>query len=367
MKILFDHQCFTIQNYGGISRYFTGLIEEFSIDSDINTSLALKYSNNFYLRNKKYFNGKSFLATHNFKGQKSVLHLLNKTNSISQIKTNRFDLLHPTYYNPYFVQTIDKRPFVITVFDMIHEIFPDSIHWFDKTASQKKYLIPRATKIIAISKNTKKDLVERLNVPPEKVEVIYLATHITKEIALTKEKLRLPERYILYVGGRNYYKNFRNILLAFKNITKTDDTICLVCSGGGTFNDAEKELFINYGLTNKLLYRNADDTTLATLYSNALLFVFPSLYEGFGIPVIEAMNCDCPMALSNISSLPEIGAEAAIYFNPNDIIDMQNQIAKIIYDDTLRNKLIENGKIRRKDFSWAKTANETKNFYMHSL
>lgn len=367
MKILFDHQCFTIQNYGGISRYFTGLIEEFSIDGDINTSLALTYSNNFYLRNKKYFNGKSFLANHNFKGQKSVLHLINKTNSIFQIKNNSFDLLHPTYYNPYFVQTIDKRPFVITVFDMIHEIFPDSIHWFDKTASQKKYLLPRATKIITISKNTKKDLVERLNVPPEKVEIIYLATHITKEIALTKDKLRLPERYILYVGGRNYYKNFKNVLLAFKSITKTDDTLFLVCAGGGTFNQVEKEIFKNYGLTNQILYNNADDTSLATLYSNALLFVFPSLYEGFGIPVLEAMNCDCPMALSNTSSLPEIGADAAIYFNPYDSIDIQNQIGKVIYDAALRNKLIESGKVRRKNFSWMKTAAETKSLYENSI
>jgi len=367
MKILFDHQCYTIQNFGGISRYFTGLLEEFSKDSNINPSLAVKYSNNFYLKDKNYTRVKSFLAEQNFRGQKLILHLINKTNSISKINNYNYDLFHPTYYNPYFLSTIQKRPFVITVFDMIHEIFPDIVNRFDNSAMQKKITIPKAAKVIAISHSTKKDLVRLLSIPPERVEVIYLATHITNELAMSKGSLQLPERYVLYVGGRNYYKNFNNFLLAFKEIIKNDDSLFLVCAGGGIFNETEKEFIRLNELTNRILHRNANDSALATLYSNAVLFVFPSFYEGFGIPVIEAMNCNCPIALSNTSSLPEIGENAAIYFDPNDPVDMKSKITQVIYDKTLRNKLIENGSIRSKDFSWTKTAAETKRFYENSI
>jgi glycosyltransferase involved in cell wall biosynthesis len=228
-------------------------------------------------------------------------------------------------------------------------------------------LVAKAEKIHTISRNTHKDLIEILKVPEEKIVVIYHGSSISKSYALKSEFLKIPERYILYVGSRNYYKNFSNAITAFRELIKNDNELFLVCAGGGRFEEREIQLFKEFNLIDKILHRPADDVALATLYSNAILFVFPSLYEGFGIPALEAMNCDCPIALSNVSSLPEIGGDAAIYFNPNDPKDICNQMSKIIYDDNFRNQLIEKGKERRKEFSWQKTASETIKLYEQCL
>ncbi len=363
MKVLFDHQCFTNQDYGGISRYFISIMNEFEYITDISYSLALKYSNNFYVHQDNRFKVKKFFADYNFRGKKFTSHLLNIQNSKSLIRKNNYDVFHPTYYNPYFLKSLKDKPFILTVYDMTHELFPEIVHWFDKTAEQKKFLVKKAKKIIAISHNTKKDLINILKVSPDDIEVVHLASTIDKTMNYNANYLQLPSRYILYVGSRYYYKNFNNTLIAFKELVKNDDELFLICSGGGKFTEKEIKLFDENNLSNKILHRPADDNSLATLYSNAILFIFPSLYEGFGIPALEAMNCDCPLALSNVSSLPEVGGDAAIYFNPNDPSDISRVLTNVIYNDSLRNDLIKKSKERRKEFSWYKTATETKKVY----
>ncbi|WP_304131411.1 glycosyltransferase family 1 protein [Ignavibacterium album] len=363
LKVLYDHQCFSYQEYGGVSRYFIELIKHIKLSGNAQSELALKYSNNQYLEELKEINSKSFLKGKKFTGKTTLLNFLNKRSSKKQIRKGNFDIFHPTYYDPYFLKEISSKPFVITVYDMTHEIFPDSVNKFDKTAENKKILVDKSKKIIAISENTKKDLIRILNVPSEKVEVIYLASSLKKATGLDKTYLNLPDRYILYVGSRKYYKNFKNALLAFEELVKNDDNLFLVCSGGGKFGREELGLFKSKNLMSKILYRPADDISLSILYSNALTFLFPSFYEGFGIPVLEAMNCDCPLALSNVSSLPEIGADAANYFDPYDYMDIYNTLSSIIYNNSNREKLIEAGRKRRINFSWIKTTNETIKLY----
>ncbi len=367
MKVLYDHQCFSMQEYGGISRYFHHLIKELKKDDEMIVDLSLKYSNNHYIDSDESTRVENFLGLNKFKGKKILLEQVNRQESIKTIKRNDFDIFHPTYYNSYFIKHLGNKPFILTVFDLTHEIFPHIAHRMDKTIKFKKLLAKDAKKIIAISQSTKNDLINLLKVDPEKIEVIHLAASINREMAVKADDLELPERYILYVGSRNYYKNFNNVLMAFKELVRNDDSLFLICGGGGQFNEAEMELFKENDLSDKILHRHADDVSLATLYSNAILFAFPSLYEGFGIPVLEAMNCNCPMALSNSSSLPEVGGDAAIYFDPNDSKDISNQMSKIIYDNVLRKKIIEKGNTRRENFSWQKTAIETKKLYEQSL
>ncbi|MCJ7552722.1 MAG: glycosyltransferase family 4 protein [Ignavibacteriaceae bacterium] len=367
MKVLYDHQCFSMQEYGGISRYFYHLIKEFKKDDEMFVDLSLRYSNNHYINSDESTRARNFLGTKNFKGKKILLEQVNRQESIKTIKRNDFDIFHPTYYNSYFLKHLGNKPFILSVFDMTHEIFPHIAHRMDKTIEYKKLLVKNAKRIIAISQNTKNDLINLLKADPEKIEVIRLASSINREMALKPSDLKLPERYILYVGSRNYYKNFNNVLMAFKELVKNYDSLFLICGGGGMFNDAEIELFRKNDLSGKILHRHADDVSLATLYSNAILFAFPSLYEGFGIPVLEAMNCNCPMVLSNSSSLPEVGGDAAIYFDPNDSKDISNQMSKIIYDAILRKDLMAKGEAWRKKFSWQKTAIETKKLYEQSL
>ncbi len=363
LKILYDHQCFSNQEYGGVSRYFVELMKHINLLGIAKSELALKYSNNLYLEELRRINSKTFLKGKKFTGKTTLLNFLNKRNSKKQIRKGNFDILHPTYYDPYFLKDISDKPFVITVYDMTHEIFPDSVNKFDKTAQYKKLLVNNSKKIIAISENTKKDIVKILNVPEDKIEVIYLASSLSKSMNVEREKLQLPERYILFVGNRKYYKNFSNTVLAFEELVKNDDQLYLVCAGGGSFGKEELDLFKRKNLFNRILHRPADDASLSTLYSNALVFIFPSFYEGFGIPALEAMNCDCPLALSNVSSLPEIGADAAVYFDPHNPIDICNAISSVIYDNNKTEKLIEAGRKRRENFSWIKTTNETIQLY----
>jgi glycosyltransferase involved in cell wall biosynthesis len=325
--------------------------------------LSLNFSNNHYLDEINEIKVKSFFKNKKFLGKLTLTNYLNTPGSIFQIIKNDFDIFHPTYYRPYFIKFLKKKPFVLTVYDMTHELFPESVHRFDKTSEHKKILVKKAERIIAISHNTKNDLVRLLNVPEEKIEVIHLASSLDKKFSLSKDKINLPERYILFVGTRKKYKNFQNLLLAFNNLSKIDENLYLICSGGGNFSEDEKIKFQELGLAKKIFYKPADDISLATLYSNALTFVFPSLYEGFGIPVLEAMNCDCPVVLSNVSSLPEIAQDAAIYFDPKDVNDITRALSDVVFDIQKREELINKGRARRENFSWLKTAKETIKLY----
>lgn len=363
MRILYDHQCFVQQQYGGVSRYHFQLIKELNKLSDVDARLSLKYSNNFYINEDKSFDVKKFFPDNKFYFKRTILDYINRISTNRTLEKGDYDIFHPTYFNPYFLEHINNKPFVITVYDCIHEKYPEIANSIDKTLENKRILIANANMILAISGNSKNDLIQLYNVSPEKIEVVYLAASINKQMALPKEKLNLPERYLLYVGNRDFYKNFNNFLLAIEPLLKDNPELFLIAAGGGKFNASELKLFEIKNLKNKILYKPADDTSLATLYKNALAFVFPSLYEGFGIPALEAMNCDCPVVMSNTSSLPEVGGEAAIYFNPTKQDDIREKIASVIFNEELREDLIRKAAVQRNNFSFKRTALKTKEAY----
>lgn len=363
LKILYDHQCFSNQDFGGISRYFVELIKNINKHDLAQTKLSLVFSNNNYLTEIEAIKTKSFFKDKKFTGKVTLLNYVNTPNTIIELLKNDYDIFHPTYYRPYFLNFLGNKPFILTVHDMIHELYPQTVNRFDKTAKYKRILVNKAKKIITVSHNTKNDLIKILNVPEQKVEVIHLASSIKKKFAISKENFNLPDRYILYVGNRKSYKNFQNLLLAFVKLSQIDDNLHLICSGGGGFNSEEKIKFKEFGLTSKIIHKPADNVTLATLYANSLAFVFPSFYEGFGIPVIEALNCDCPLVLSNVSSLPELAKDAAIYFDPKDVNDIISAISQVIFNEDNRQQLIKKGRERKENFSWLKTARQTIKLY----
>ncbi len=367
MKVLYDHQCFTQQQYGGVSRYHYQLIKELSKLQDVEVTLSLKYSNNFYIKEDESFEVKQFFPNHNFYLKRTLLDYLNRFSTNHALKDGDYDIFHPTYYNPYFLNHINNKPFIITVYDSIHEKYPEIINSIDKTLENKKVLLYKAGLILAISNSTKNDLIRLYNLPPEKIEVVYLAASLNKEMSVNKEQLNLPQKYLLYVGNRDFYKNFNNFLLAVEALLRDNSDIFLISAGGGVFNADELKLFESKKLKNKILYKSADDTSLATLYSNALAFVFPTLYEGFGIPALEAMNCDCPVIMSNTSSLPEVGGDAAIYFDPTKIDDMQKKIESVVFNKELRTELLSKAILQRNKFSFEKTANQTLEVYKRFL
>ncbi|MDA8871748.1 glycosyltransferase family 4 protein, partial [Flavobacteriaceae bacterium] len=232
----------------------------------------------------------------------------------------------------------------------------------DKTSENKKLLATKASRIIAISESTRQDLIEIFNINPSKIEVIYLANSLQLD-KNAENKIKLPKKYILYVGSRGGYKNFMNFLSSVTKILNSENNLHLVCAGGGKFDDQENTYISKNNLENKLLQFNIDDKTLSYFYSNAKAFIFPSLYEGFGIPVLEAFACGCPLICSNTSSLPEIASDAAVYFDPSDEKSIHIAVLDVLKDHELRTSMIKKGYKRLEYFSWEKTAQKTKNLY----
>ncbi len=383
MKVLFDHQIFAEQNYGGISRYYFELIRHLNSNPGIEAELSLKYSDNTYLKDQGG-KGLEVLPLNAILGNKdserlrkraertllamgvlrneNVSRRKNLSSSIRRLQNYDYDIFHPTYYDTYYIQSL-RRPLVITVYDMIHELYPEHFPLGDEIRKKKKQLIHRADAIIAISNETKRDIITFYDVDPGKVTVIYLGNPLEGlggEIAFP---LSLPKRYLLYVGKRNGYKNFYFTVLALEKLLKNDDSMTLVCAGGGIFDQQEARLLAGLGLANKVFHHRADDAALKQLYTQACLFILPSLYEGFGLPLLEAMNCGCPVLASNKGALPEIGGDAVLYYEPKDAAALVLAVKKITGDERLRTTLKARGLKQALKYSWANTAQQTLTLY----
>jgi len=363
MKVLYDHQIFTSQIYGGISRYFFELIKHFKNNNETKYELSLKYSNNYYLKKLNNLSYKTFLENYSFKGKYRLLNILNKKVSKEYISKGDYDIFHPTYYDPYFLDYIGRKPFVLTIYDMIHEIYPEMFSSKDKTSERKKTLAQKATKIIAISENTKRDIIKFLGIGENKIEVIYLGNSFNINKDDKTINIMTPRKYILFVGSRRGYKNFELFIEAISPLLNDDVKLNVVCAGGGKFNDMEIEKLKNLKIKDKVFYYSGSDSVLAYLYQKAVAFIFPSLYEGFGIPILESFTFGCPAICSRTSSLPEVAGDAAIYFDPTDKLSILNNIHKVIYNDELKKQLISKGVERVKEFTWEKTAKKTKMLY----
>ena len=369
MKILYDHQIYDTQKVGGISRYFSELMKFNSF-----SELSLNYTNNIYLQDKYFQNYNiqynyfdNFFFHLKFRGKTRLFNLYNKLShkdnkSISKnyLKKSNFDIFHPTYYDPYFLNYLKKKPFILTIHDMIHELFKEYFISDIKTIKNKKRLIFAANRIIAISENTKKDIIKLFPAVKEKITVIYHGSsfqQINEDIP--------KNNYILFTGAREIYKNFNSFLQAIAPLL-IKYNLNLICTGQ-PFTHNEKKLINNLQIKDKISFIFASESQLLELYSKATAFVFPSLYEGFGIPVLEAFASNCPAIISNTSSLPEIGGDAAVYFDPYSIDDMRNTIELVITSPELQKEMIKKGKELVKQFTWEKCARETMEVYKSLL
>lgn len=354
VKILIDNQVFENQKFGGISRYFRNL----QVDNDSIQRMEL-FVQKIPKKNGLSKRVQSKLKRTLFNEKQTVLDKYDFYNS--QISDLQFDIFHPTYYDNYFLQQLNK-PFVLTVHDMIHEKYAE---YFQKSQDSfnKRKLCNAAAKIIAISNSTKNDLIDIFNIPKEKIEVIYHGTSFDSVIAIIPNFDFQYSRYLLYTGNRSIYKNFLTFLIAISPILKYNKNLHLVCTGPD-FTAIENRWIEELEIKDKVIsYFCQSDGELVHLYKNAECFVFPSLYEGFGFPLLEAFACNCPVISSPGGSLKEIAGNAAVYFDPKDIISIRNSIQNVISDSTLKLELIEAGKIRLKDFSWEKCHKETMDLY----
>ena len=359
MNIVYDHRIFSWQEYGGISRYFYELAKRVGNTRTFTASIVAPFHVNRYLLG----GGVDVNGVHipKIKNSGRILSTLNDLISPVPIRLSQPDVLHETYYCK---RSLAPRgcPSLVTVFDMTHEKFPEHLLSRDKTSEIKRAAVRRADHVICISENTQRDLIDIAGIPIEKTTVIHLGFTVTdQEEHVQLQVGTLP--FLLYVGPRGGYKNFDALLAAYASSPILRGDFSLVAFGGGRFTSVEEEKIRALGLTGSVMQVAGDDALLTSLYKRSAAFVYPSLYEGFGIPLLEAMSCDCPVVCSNASSIPEVAGDAASYFNPADVDSIRTAIESVVVSSDVQNTLVLRGRERIGHFSWDKTANETMKIY----
>ncbi|MBD3749168.1 MAG: glycosyltransferase family 4 protein [Sphingobacteriales bacterium] len=359
LKVFFDHQKFSTQKYGGISRYFANIIEEIKRNEEFDYLLGVLNSQNHYIKDQPLALNQAFF-THILNGGMKRFKL-NEWYCDYLLKRNHFDVFHPTYYDPYFIKNL-KKPFVTTIHDMTYERLPEYFWVMDTLTTEKRISVERADKIIAISETTKSDLLKYIDTDESKVEVIYHGIDIATPLKFESIP-NLPSNYLLFIGDRSGYKNFYLFLNAYEQISKKYPDIHLVLTGGGNLVGADVEIIHRLKLKDKVHHYHVSDEQLNYLYQNTLLFIYPSLHEGFGLPILEAFKANCPILLSDTECFREIAQDAASFFSPHSLEDLIFQIEKLIADEATRKDLMVRGNKRLLDFPIEKSVKQTLDLY----
>ncbi len=364
LKVLFDAQIFRQQRYGGISRYCCELTTRLADEPGVQPLIVAPHHRNEYL---PALPPQLVVGWHmkHWKRFGKLSRFLARRVEARTLERQQPDLIHATYYwaSP-LAHSRAKR--VLTVYDMIHERFPEHFPPGEPTAAAKKRAVAEADHVICISHSTRRDLVAMLGVPEHKVSVTHLAAQMVRP-AGAPAGLADQAPYLLYVGDRGGYKNFIAVVKALCASAAMRD-LRRVCFCGCDLRPEEWAAIDAAGLARaRLVQQHGDDTVLAGLYAGALCFVYPSLYEGFGIPPLEAMQCDCPVACSNTSSIPEVVGDAAELFDPHDVDAIRTALERVALSPTRRAELVALGRAQAQRFSWARCASETLAVYRRVL
>lgn len=310
-----------------------------------------------------------------------------------KIWRQKINLMHFTHFNaPFFY----RGRFVVTIHDLILKKFPTKRPGvFNRLKYKFKDLaynfclasiVKRAQQIIAVSQYTKDDIVSCLGVSPQKISVIYEGANFSdlsekkqsSEIVLKKYGISPP--FVLYVGNAYPHKNLEFLLNSFEELLQQDKKLNLQLVLVGKRDDFYRQIEKKFHqvchqsetkrkkfCTSVMFTGFMPDQELAVLYKQASFYVFPSLYEGFGFPGLEAMSFDLPVLSSNKSCLPEVFGQAALYFDPNNKADFVKKAQNLLQDQFLRQKLVSLGRQQIKKFDWSDTAQKTLKIYKHAL
>jgi glycosyltransferase involved in cell wall biosynthesis len=281
------------------------------------------------------------------------------------------------FHVPHFAPPLITRS--VPVVATIHDVIPLRLPLYHSSARAKVYssvvsrAAHKATLIITISQHAKQDIMDALHIPEERMRVIYQA--VTEEFKPVEDAAKLDAararygltgRYVFYLGGLDARKNVPQLVRAFSHLYKRlgDPNLQLLISGnpdkqnGSLFPDP-RPVAADLGMGGQIIYRFVEEEDKPLIYSGASVFVFPSLYEGFGLTPLEAMSCGAPVVCSNRTSLPEVVGDAAISIDPDNLPEMINAIYNVLTNDELSADLRARGLERAKLFSWRKTATET--------
>ena len=352
MRVLFDGDIFSSQRHGGVSRYFTMLARGINQLSDADCTVLAPLHVNRHLsdeRDLRVIGGRIDVAS-------GALLPRYCTRLLSPCigPWLSADVVHETYFCrwPYFASS---APRVVTVHDMVSELIP-----FSQMATVvKRAAVARADKIICISENTRRDLCRLFNVEEERTEVVHHGFVDFGSIVTRDEHPAVPRPYFLFVGRRSGYKNWAAMIKAFASSRLIKQGYSIVCFGDH-FAASESAFLEEQGIpSGAVVSVGGSDERLADLYRSAVALVYPSRYEGFGFPLLEAMSAGCIVACSDTSSLPEVAGNAAAFFDPNDVDDIRFVMEAVAESDVLRSELRACGYERCRAFSWDKCVSET--------
>jgi glycosyltransferase involved in cell wall biosynthesis len=360
VRISFDPQIFSLQAYGGVARYFHETAMRVAALVDTRVSVLAFAHINPYLQ----------AAPHDVVIGRRIpalpgpllpfLAIANQLLARAWLARNPADLVHETYYSRAPTAPAGT-PMVLTVFDMIHEKFPAYAPRTKRIVAWKRAAIGRADHLICISENTQRDLLDVYDIPRSRTSVVKLGFSLQSGAGAAAPA---AEPYLLYVGKRGGYKDFTTLLEALALRPALTRDFLLVCFGDAPFSGGELALMRKLGLPSERVRHVAgDDAQLAACYRHATLFVYPSRYEGFGLPPLEAMASGTPVVTSNVSSLPEVAGDAAVLVDPYDPQAIADGIYRVLTDEQLRRDMVHKGIARAGQFSWEQSARRVRQIY----
>jgi len=336
----------------GVGQYILNILDQFDkigIKYSLFTSIDIKKNNVKLIKTTK------FVRPYPYKNWAGIIRFVINQTIFPSIAKNYDIVYFPSTHGSFLLENQ-----IITVHDLIGLYFKTQhILQYLYFKYALKFILKKAKIIITISKNTKNDVIKFFNVNPQKIKVVY--NGVNHEIfyprknsrAYVLHKYKISD-YILAVGSSYPHKNIHRLIEAFKKLQKMYPCITLAITGYPT--PYQRELIKKYNLENVKFLGYIPLEDMPYLYSAAKCLVYPSLYEGFGLPPLEAMACGCPVAVSNSSSLPEVCGDAAMFFDPYSVEDIKNAIEQIFINENLKQNLIEKGLIQARKYDWEKTA-----------
>ena len=352
-----DGQIFAVQEHGGISRMFVELADQFIHDPDLGVSLEplSMVTRNHYLLSE------SHLAEHLRVRPARWQHLTLARYLARPHRAMHADVVHSTFYLTRALRDFPGRPHVVTVHDMIPELFPESRRRADRITDKRRY-VEQATHVICVSESTKADLLCVFGDVQAPISVI--PHGVNPRFVNTEARVPgFPQDYLLYVGKRDGYKDAATLINAMPHLVHEYPEFSLMLVGGGGLTSRERDHIARLELSDRVMQRSVADMDMPAAYSAARAFVFPSRYEGFGLPVLEAMACGTPVVLARSSALCEVGGDAAAYFEPGSAENLSAVLSDVIGDATSARDLSRRGRGRAALFSWTKSAVATAQVY----
>jgi len=357
VRVDLDEQIFLRQRRGGVSRYFAELWLEANRLPDVMIRATWKWHSNDHARQV----GLGQWVPSAFTRSARLSRALNRGGATAAAG----DVSHHTYYDLSHLKRSHARLKAITIYDMIPELFPELFSGPSPHVG-KEECARAADLIFCISHATRDDLLRLYDLDASKVVVTPLG--VANEFSSTaRAPAGLPPQYFLYVGNRASYKDFDVLVAALRGTDSPLRQFPLVCVGGGAFTGGERALLHRAGMEGRVSQMKVTERELPGVYASASCFIFPSRYEGFGLPTLEAMKSGCPTLLARSSSHVEVGGDAAFYFEPQDSADLREQLIRIVGDDAERASHVRSGVARADAFSWRSTALQTVLAYQKAL